>query len=63
MKCIDHLSVREKLEEINRQVDRQYLNYAFNVILGGKMNKIEFYEERILKAAMKLENFNTKEIK
>jgi hypothetical protein len=59
MKCIDHLSEREKLEEINRQVDRQYLNDAFNVIFGGKMNKIESHEDRVLKAT-KLENFNKK---
>jgi hypothetical protein len=29
LKCIDHLSERYKLEEINRQVDRQYLSDAF----------------------------------
>ena len=62
MKCIDHLSKQVKLEEINRKVDRQYLNDAFNVILDGKMSKIESHEDRVLKA-MKLENFNKKEIK
>ena len=30
MKCIDHLSERDKLEEINRRVDRQYLSDASN---------------------------------
>ena len=59
MKCIDYLSEREKLEEIKRQVDRQYLNDAFNVILGGKMNKIESHKDRVLKE-MKLENFKKK---
>jgi len=45
MKCIDHLSERHKLEEINRRVDRQYLSDAFNVILGGKMTKIDSLED------------------
>jgi hypothetical protein len=45
IKCIDHLSERDKLEEINRLVDRQYLSNAFNVILGGKMTKIDSQTE------------------